>query len=186
MLRCLTDTAITFVYLAKHGTEQEFMDFKRYGEGKEKLLMLHLQETYPKEKSLEGKSAIEIADDLGSGFLPELIDIDLDNWTKKSARELAIAAEMEQFYRLVYDPTSSDVHGTWVSLKHSNLSRCIQPLHRFHRLPSYTEPPLYLNTLSAVQDIYEHCLDVATNQLGYPKPTERLKAIPIDKPKETL
>jgi hypothetical protein len=135
MLRCLTETGIIFVYLGKHGTDQEFTSFRQYGEGKEKLLMLHLQDSHPDGQSLEGRGAAEIADELGGGFSPELIDIELADWTKKSTRNLAIAAGMERFYRLVYDPASSDVHGTWVSVKNTNLARCAEPLHRFHRLP---------------------------------------------------
>ena len=89
--------------------------------------MLHLQDTYAGKKSLEGKAAEEIAEDLGGGFMPELIDIELADWTKKSERELAIDAGLEEIYRLVFDPTSPDIHGTWISLKNSNLGRCAQP-----------------------------------------------------------
>jgi hypothetical protein len=177
MLRCLVDTAVTFAYLVSAGTDQEFSDFIRYGEGKEKLLMLHLQETYPDRESLEGKDATRIAEELGGGFAPELIDIELDNWTKKSARDLAIAAGLEEFYRLVYDPTSPDVHGTWMSLKRSNLSRCAEPLHRFHRLPSYMEPPLHANTIIAAQRIYQRCVAVAVAKLGFPTPSQEMEEI---------
>lgn len=169
LLRCITDTAICFCYLGQRGTPEEFQAFKRYGEGKEKLLMLHLQDQYATETSLEGQTAEQIAQALGGGFNPELIDIELDNWTKDSARDLAIKAGMERFYRLVYDPASSDLHGTWVSLKHSNLQHCAQVLHRFHRLPTYTEAPAFVETLRAVQDIYRHCLSIGVSQLGYPK-----------------
>lgn len=51
MLRCLADTAITFAYLVKHGSEDELRQFRKYGEGKEKLLMLHLRDTYPGKTS---------------------------------------------------------------------------------------------------------------------------------------
>lgn|ERR1017187_5165768 len=97
---------------------------------------------------------------LGGGLTPEVLDIELDNWTKKSARDLAIAAGFQKYCRLAYDPSSADVHGTWMSLDNSNLTRCVQPLHRFHRLPGYFEPPAYLNTIQAAQEFYEKCLDV--------------------------
>jgi hypothetical protein len=169
MLRCLTDTAISFGYLAKAGTEKEFKEFKCYGEGKEKLLMLHLQDTYSEKKSLEGRSCEEIAEEMGWSFMPELIDIELGNWTKKSARELAIEAELEELYRIIYDPTSSDLHGTWMSIKKSNLVRCIQPLHRFHRMPLFNEPPLFVHTIKAVQDIYLRCVKIGMEVLEFPE-----------------
>ena len=169
ILRCLAETAIIFGYLAKVGGEEEFEAFKSYGEGKEKLLMLHLQDTYAGKKSLEGKAAEEIAEDLGGGFMPELIDIELADWTKKSERELAIDAGLEEIYRLVFDPTSPDIHGTWISLKNSNLGRCAQPLHRFHRMPHYFEPPLFVDTIVAAQRIYLLCADIGIHNLNFPK-----------------
>lgn len=172
MLRCMVDTGITFAFLAKQGTEQNFRDFRSYGEGKQKLLMLHLQDTYPDLESMEGRTAAEIAQSMGGGLTPEVLDIELDNWTKKSARDLAIAAGFEKYYRLAYDPSSADVHGTWISLDNSNLTRCVQPLHRFHRLAGYFEPPAYLNILQAVQEFYEECLGVGVGTLGFPKPSK--------------
>ncbi len=176
MLRCLTDSAITFGYLVKAGTEKDFEDFKSYAEGKEKLLMLHLQDTYPDKKSLEGLNSEDIAEGLG-GFTVELIDIELGNWTKKSARDLAIKAELEEFYRLIYDPASSDVHGTWTSIKKSSLVRCNQPLHRFHRVPQFYEPPLFVNMMIAAQRIYFKCIELGISNLQFPVMNNHLKDV---------
>ena len=75
MLRCLADTAITFCYLSKCASPEEFKQFREYGEGQEKLLMLHLQDSYVHEASLEGRTASAISKELGS-FTPELIQIE--------------------------------------------------------------------------------------------------------------
>lgn len=99
-----------------------------------------------------------------------MLNIELDNWTKRSARDLSIAAGFEKYYRLAYDPSSADVHGTWMSLDNSNLTRCVQPLHRCHRLPGYFEPPAYLNILQSAQEFYEDCLNVGVGFLDFPKP----------------
>ncbi len=176
MLRCLTDTSILFVYLIKKGTEQNYKDFIQYGEGQQKLLMLHLQDTYPNDRSPEGLLMEEIAE--GHGFMPELIDIELGNWVKKDTRKLASEAGMERYYRLVYSPTSGDLHGSWMSLKRSNLVYCNEPLHRFHRLPSFAEPPFYLNITHTAIELYEFCRDTAIEYQRYPKvpsPFQHLK-----------
>jgi hypothetical protein len=165
LLRCLADTAITFSYLAKSGTDRDFADFRSYGEGQEKLLMLHLQDNYPTDTSLEGRTAETIANEMGY-FTPELTNIELGHWTKKDTRKLAQEAGMERLYRLVYTPTSSDVHGTWVSVKSSNLCHCAEPLHRFHRLPAYIEPPLYVNVMTTAQELVEHCFKIGEVHLG--------------------
>jgi hypothetical protein len=179
MLRCMVETGITFGFLAKSGTEQNFKDFRAYGKGKEKLLMLHLQDNYPEAASLEGESSSEIGQALGAGLMPELLDIELDNWTKKSARNLAVEAGLEKYYRLAYDPSSADVHGTWMSLDNANLTRCVQPLHRFHRLPGYFEPPAYLDTIQAAQEFYEKCRDVGVDALGFPRPTKPFQSLAL-------
>ena len=115
-LRCLADTAITFSYLAVAGREQDFQKFVQYGEGQAKLLMLHLQDNYPDQYSFEGHTAADISEDLGR-FTPEIINVELGNWSGMDARKLAKKAGMERLYRLVYSPASSDVHGSWLSLK---------------------------------------------------------------------
>jgi hypothetical protein len=167
MLRCMTDTAITFAYLAKAGTPEEFSSFVAYGDGKQKLLMLQLQDNYPSDLSLEGKSSGEIADELGDMNISTM-DMSLANWTKKSVRDLAFACGMERYYRLVYDPASCDLHGTWLSLRTANLVNCGQPLHRFHRLPHLSRPSLYINVIEVLQEILEAAIGVATKELAYP------------------
>jgi hypothetical protein len=173
MLRCLADTAITFSYLAVAATEEDFRRFREYGEGQEKLLMLHLQDNYPDSQSLEGRSSDAIASNLGS-FIPEVLNIELGHWAKKDTRRLATDAGLEWLYRLVYTPTSSDLHGTWLSLKHSNFCRCLEVLHRFHRLPTYTEPPVFVNIVATTQELYRHCVDIGVQKLGYPSPQREL------------
>lgn len=169
VLRCLADTAIVFGYLARKGKPEEFTAFRSYGQGKEKLLMLHLQDTYSGARSMQGKSATEMAGSVSEGGSPEFVNIELDNWTKKSARDLAIQAGFEKYYRIVYDPSSADLHGTWMSLRESNLMLCGQPLHRFHRLPGTYEPPAYAGFVRVAQDVYKECLAIGIECLSYPE-----------------
>jgi hypothetical protein len=177
VLRCLAETAIVFAYLAKKGTRGEFQSFKEYGEGQEKLLMLHLQDNHPTAKTLEGLSLEDLAERLG-GFSAELLDIELGHWTKKDSRKLAQEAGLEALYRLVFTPTSSDVHGTWVSLKQSNLITCAEALHRFHRLPSLVEPPLFVHLVEVGRELYETCISIATANKGYPALAGALARVP--------
>jgi hypothetical protein len=169
ILRCLVDTAITFSYLTEKGSDQDFRNFREYGEGQEKLLLLHLQDNYPDAASLEGRTPADISEELG-GFTPELIEIELGHWTKKDARQLAKSVGMEEYYRLVYSPASNDLHGSWLSLKHSSLWRCAEPLHRYHRLPAYSQPIAYLGVIDAATQVLVHTMEVGHRVLGLPKP----------------
>jgi len=176
LLRCLADTAITFTYLVKCGRDEDFELFRKYGEGQEKLLMLHLRDSYPGEKSLDARDAKAMEDQLG-WFAPELMDIELGHWAKKDARKLAQMAEMEKYYRLVYTPMSSELHGTWMSLKYSNLCCCSEVLHRFHRLPSYSEPPAFFEFIIAAQGMFEDCMRMGVTKLGYPSAEEQMEVL---------
>jgi len=175
MLRCLADTAITFSYLVLSASPDEFNKFVEYGEGQQKLLMLHLQDNYPEDTSLEGLTSEELAERMG--VYPEMLDIELGHWTKKDARRLASEAGMEKLYRLVYSPTSGELHGSWLSLKDSNLTICEEPLHRYHRIPSYAEPPLFVSIGETTKELYEFCRKLASEKLGYPEPTELLESL---------
>jgi hypothetical protein len=167
LLRCLADTAITFVYLAKKGTEREFERFIEYGEGQLKLLMLHLQDNHPGKRSPEGASVGELEGAFST--LPEFVDIELGHWAGKDARKMASDAGMERLYRLVFTPASSDVHGSWLALRKSHLTFCEEPLHRFHRLPDLTEPPFFVSIAVTARELYEECRLVAVETLGYPE-----------------
>lgn len=179
MLRCFVETAITFCFLAQRGTEEDFLNFRNYGEAQKKLLMLHLQDSHPGAASIEGRQASDISQELG-GFAAETIQIDLGHWSKQDARKLAQAAGLEEYYRLVFSPTSADVHGTWASLKDSNLPVCGEPLHRFHRLPTYTEPPLYVDALQAVQSLLLRVHATGVSALKYPEDLRLESLLPED------
>ena len=179
ILRCMTETAITFAYLSKKGNSEEFQKFIEYGEGQQKLLMLQLQDNYPEDSSPDGLDSVNISEQLG-GFQAELLDIELGHWTKKDTRKLAQEVGFEKFYRLVFNPTSADVHGTWMSLSNSNLDFCVESLHRYHRLPSYSEPPFFLEIFIAAQQIYIQCQEIGVDILSYPKPQCNMESLTLE------
>ena len=178
MLRCIGETTIIFFYLAKKGSKEEFKKFYDYSLGKEKLLMLHMQDTLQEKATLEGKSIDDISEDMGGEFVAEIQKIDLKNWTKKNIRELSKEVGLENIYRWVIDPSSAEIHGSWSSLKKSNLVICTQILHRFHRIPKFYEPPIFLMPMYVASKIYQMCEDLAVNDIGCPSPDEKLKEIP--------
>lgn len=112
------------------------------------------------------------------------MDMSLANWTKKSVRDMAFECGLERYYRLVYDPASCDLHGTWLSLRTANLAHCGQPLHRFHRLPHLSRPSLYINVIEVLQEILRAAIEVAAKELTYPALQAEFAALKIDNTKQ--
>ena len=51
-------------------------------------------------------------------------------------RTMAFEAGLEDLYRNVYQAASGVQHGEWWALEDYALQRCLNPLHRFHAVPS--------------------------------------------------
>lgn len=78
----------------------------------------------------------EIEERINSEIFEELLPIELGSvFEGTDMRKMAYEVKLEDLYRLVYSPTSAELHGEWVSLKEHNLTLCVNPLHGFHRLP---------------------------------------------------
>ena len=65
----------------------------------------------------------------------EFLDIKLGAWTDKNLRQMAEEAGLKPFYDKYYDALSGYVHSNWSAVLHSNFGLCLNPLHRFHRIP---------------------------------------------------
>lgn len=178
LLRCLGETTIIFFYLVSKGTPEEFIQFKNYAQGKEKLLMLHLQDNLDSPITIDGKTIDDIAQSMGGGFNAEIMNIDLNGWTKKTILQMAREVNLENIYRWVIDPSSAELHGSWTSIRKSNLVVCSQILHRFHMIPKFYEPPIYVMSIFIAEQIYLRCQQFAIDKLGFPKPDEEIKEIP--------
>jgi len=176
LLRCLLDSAITLCYLVKENREELYKDFINYGRGQEKLLMLNLQDNYPDEKGASGETFEFVLKNLGLEFFPEFINIDLSRWTKDTIRKMAKKSGFEKEYSIIYSPTSSDIHGSWVSIKNINLRRCMNPLHRFHFMPQVSDPPLFLNPIMLSTEIIGKTIEICIIKQDFPTLDFKLKS----------
>lgn len=175
-IRCILDSTIVLKYLLKENDISLFQKFIEYGRGKEKLQILHSQDTYPNEKSAGSDDSNELATELGSDFFIEALKINVGNWIDKSARDMAIECNMHKEYALIYNPTSEDVHGSWLSIKKSSLMSCMNPLHRFHKVPRSYEP-LDPNLFDIMINIVEDAIRTCENEYNFPKFNYELKRI---------
>lgn len=158
ILRCMADTLISFKWLLFNNDLGLYRSFKEYGLGKEKLLKLHVEQILgnieEKNSSLSSlKESLE--DSINSETWEELLPIDLGGWSGLDTRRIAEKVGLKDLYRLLYSPTSADVHGEWISLRDSNLRRCINPLHRFHRVPTFEFPLISPNFIFTAAHLFK-------------------------------
>src|SRR5690606_17416697 len=65
----------------------------------------------------------------------EYSDIGIKPWSEKNLRKMATEAGIKDFYDKHYDWSSSYVHGNWGAVRDTVFTVCLNPLHRFHRIP---------------------------------------------------
>ncbi len=174
LLRCLTDTIFTLCYLLEKNDDDIFQNFIDYGKGKEKLLLLHIQDNYPNELTTGVEDIEKLELELGDPFFIEFLNVNFGNWIDKSARDMAFECGFEKQYRLIYNPTSEDVHGSWFSIRKANLTRCINPLHKFHRLPQKYPPPLFINPIILATDLVVKTINYCIRKYNFPEFKEDL------------
>jgi len=184
-IRCILDSSIVLKYLLKQNDINLFQKFIDYGRGKEKLQILHSQDTYPNENTAGSENSKELATELGSDFFIESLEINLGNWIDKSARDMAIELNMQKEYALIYNPTSEDIHGSWLSIKKSSLMNCMNPLHRFHRIPRIYEP-LDHNLFDIMTNIVQDIIKICEKQYNFPRFNYKIKKIQDLVKKESL
>jgi len=74
-----------------------------------------------------------------------------------------------------------DVRGKKTNLTRPNPVSTAWQVEQACRGPSYAEPPFFVNTAIAAQELYMHCRDVAVKVLGYP-PAAKLLELFIHEP----
>lgn len=134
--RVMADTQIVLAYLIHKNDPALYERFKRYSLGKQKLYKLHLSD-YAERMGLDLSDVEdELEERINSELFEELLPIELGSvFEGTDMRKMAYEVKLEDLYRLVYSPTSAELHGEWVSLKEHNLTLCVNPLHGFHHLP---------------------------------------------------
>ena len=162
-LRSLIEVYITFRYLLKKEQEsaEVWDDFHSYGTGQIKLVCLKLNELSQESNCIELDELYMIMiEDMSVEFIP----INLGQWGKIDLRKMSEYADVKEVYDLYYSYTSGFVHGTRGAIRESVYQRCLNPLHRYHRIPQFNNlsfmPDVTLDSVKIVNKILE-CLSVA-------------------------
>ena len=70
----------------------------------------------------------------------EYQDIDFGAWANKNLRAMSEEVGVKDVYDTYYDWPSGFIHGNWGSIRDAPFTTCLNPLHRFHRVPRPLQP----------------------------------------------
>ncbi|WP_439408387.1 DUF5677 domain-containing protein [Bradyrhizobium sp. DASA03076] len=169
ILRTAVECYITLAYLAHHDNPTVWMQYRHYGAGQIKLAFLKRIN----EDDVPSFISTELLEQMANhDTWLEFQDIKLGAWADRNLRDMAKDAGEKAFYDRYYDLLSGYVHGNWSAALHSVFGQCLNPLHRFHRIPM---PPRILID-DAVPDLKKIC-NLALDKLAqmYPPFKPRLR-----------
>ena len=139
VLRLFAETEILLRWMDLQG-EESFKQYQQYGAGKRKLARIHLErlaeargDAAPEEIRLAIKDQREKEGD--SAIDTQEVNLE-STFAGKSLRQMAIECGALDLYRDIYQSASSIVHGEWWTIQDYAMQRCMNPLHRFHEMPS--------------------------------------------------
>ncbi|EFI51794.1 conserved hypothetical protein [Afipia sp. 1NLS2] len=144
-LRTIVECFITLSYLISKNDASLWLKHRDHGNGQTKLSLLKnlSADNVPRFVDLELLEALANEDQW-----MEFSDINLGSWSSKNLREMAIDSNMKDVYDSYYDLCSGYTHGHWSAIRNSTFTTCVNPLHRFHRIPA----PINFGMRSIVDD----------------------------------
>jgi hypothetical protein len=143
-IRLLFETEIYLRWLDAAGPDG-FVQFKSYGLGKRKLLRIATAD-FRDRLADEAPEILErlvdqLTEDTGGEWGEAFQEVNLDaNFAGTNLRAMSEELGEIESYRVVYQPASGVAHGEWWAISDYAMQRCMNPLHRFHEVPSASQP----------------------------------------------
>ncbi len=163
-LRWLAEILITFKYLIEKEKIETAIwdDFRIYWSWQIKLIYQKLEELWFDWSSMNVDDLYDIAnEDKWVEFTP----INLWHWDSIDLRKMSIEVWLKDVYDKYYNYTSGFVHWNWWAIRESIYQKCVNPLHRYHRIPTYDLPLMPSVTNDAI-DIINQILNLLS--IAYP------------------
>ena len=169
LLRSVVETYITLAFLVAKDDPTIWLQYRNYGAGQAKLSLLKLNEQNEVPSFISRELLERLANE---DVWHEHQDIKLGAWADKNLRKMAEEAGVKALYDRHYDALSGYAHANWIALSHSLFGVCLNPLHRFHRIP--IPPRMFVD--DALPDVLAIC-NLGLDQLAslYPPFKKRLK-----------
>ena len=134
ILRTLAEVCIVMHYLSSKDDTKLWEKYRRYGAGQVKLAFLKNLRDVETPDYLDMKTMEALANE---DMWMEYEDIDLGHWATSDLRRIAQEVGRKDVYDKYYDWTSGFSHSHWAAVRDSVFVNCLNPLHRFHRIPAF-------------------------------------------------
>lgn len=156
-LRWLAETLITFKYLLEKEKSEPSIwdDFRIYWVWQTKLIYQKLEELWYDWSSMNLEELYNIANE---DKWVEFIPINLWHWDSVNLRKMSEEVWLKEIYDKYYNYTSGFMHWNWWAVRESVYQKCLNPLHKYHRIPIYDLPlmPSILDdAIEIVNDIFD-------------------------------
>ena len=170
-LRTVVECLIILTFLRKKDNANLWMKYRNYGSGRTSLALSKFLD----KKEIPSYIDIDRLKNLANeDAWSETIDIDLRSWANKSVRSMAMDTDLMNIYDEYYEVTSGFTHAQWTSVRDSVFTICLNPLHRYHRIPQTPEP-----MFSVLHDCRKIC-NMILDELNilYPNEISRISETP--------
>ena len=137
MLRTIAECFITLNYLSAKDDPTIWIQYRNYGVAQTALTFLKISGLDDIPDYLDAEKLEMLANE---DAWMEILDIRLGAWTNKNLRKMSEESGVKDVYDRYYDWPSGFVHGHWGSIRDSVFTTCLNPLHRFHRVPQPLQP----------------------------------------------
>jgi hypothetical protein len=166
-MRALIEARIVATWLLTQGDDNCFERYQDYGRGKRKLhaeVLSDLLERMGDDAPPALAAQLELLQGRGGGEYQAMFqDVSVDStFAGKNLRVMAEEVGMADEYRLHFQVESGVTHGEWWAIEEYAMQRCMNPLHRFHLLPSFS--PTYPATSEFPQVVlarFENLIEIA-------------------------
>lgn len=160
VLRNISEAYINLAYLIKKDDPKLWQKFRDYGIGQMKLASLKHDEDSSPGKYFDSDKMHQFANE---DRWEEFSAVELGNWSNKDLRKISEEAGCKDVYDRFYNWPSSYTHSGWGAIRESVMTKCANPMHRFHLLPRKQPSPMK-STLSDTITLVNKQLDLLQTQ----------------------
>ncbi|MCK9306732.1 MAG: DUF5677 domain-containing protein [Methanoculleus sp.] len=167
-LRGIVECYITLKYLVENNNPDLWLTYRTYGTSQAKLALLKYEEMGCHPECVDYDL---LKMNANQDVSQEFTTINLGNWEKTNLRVMSDKAGVKSEYDSYYNWSSGYIHGTWSAINESVYDICVNPLHRFHKIPKNGSIELKSIDQDAIS-LLNKILDVV--DLKYPSFSQRI------------